>query len=320
MDKFLITGGQGCIGAWIIRRLLDEGTAFTVFDLEPNDHILQQLLSADEIASLDRTFGDIGDTKTVERALLDSGATAVIHLAGVQIPTCRSNPVLGAMVNVVGTLNVFEAIRKSEGRIQGLSYASSAGVFGPQEDYDGPVLDDTPHRPRTHYGYFKLTNEGNARIYWQDHGIPSAALRPYAVYGIGREVGVTSGPSLALRAAAAGEEYTIAFRGPCGFNYVRDIADQFIECARKVREGAPGFNITGTISTVEEFIARLEAVEPGAAGRIRCEGDLLPVSSEIDEAGLRNMLGTVPLTPLDESIRDTIDRYKDLFERGILAR
>jgi nucleoside-diphosphate-sugar epimerase len=257
-------------------------------------------------------------TNTVEQAVQESGATAIIHLAGLQVPTCRSNPVLGATVNVLGTLNVFEAARKSEGRIRGLAYASSAGVIGPSEDYDGPVLDDTLHRPRTHYGYFKLTNEGNARIYWQDHGVPSAGLRPFAVYGIGREIGMSSGPSLALRAAAAGQDYTITYSGTCGFNYVRDIADEFIGCARNATDRAYGFNITGHVCTVEDFIACISEVAPEMSGRIRCEGDPLPTTADLDESGLRSLLGTVPLTPLAESMRDTIDRYKDLFDRGVL--
>jgi nucleoside-diphosphate-sugar epimerase len=318
VDKFFITGGQGCIGAWVVRRLLDDGTPFTVFDLAPNDGILQQLLSVDEAASLQRVFGDVSDTETVEQAVRESGATAIIHLAGLQIPTCRANPVLGATVNVLGTLNVFEAARKSEGRIRSVAYASSAAVIGPPEDYDGPIVDDTPHRPRTHYGYFKLTNEGNARIFWQDHGVPSAALRPYAVYGIGREIGLSSGPSLALRATAAGQDYAVAFSGPCGFNYTRDIADQFIGCARKATSGARAFNVVGHCCAVEDFISVIEEVAPEARGRIRCEGGPLPVAAVIDETGLRELLGTVPLTPLADSIRDTIDRYKDLFDRGVL--
>ena len=59
MEKFLITGGQGCIGAWITRQLLAEGIDFTLVDLEPNEFILEQVLDADAIASLDRVYGDI---------------------------------------------------------------------------------------------------------------------------------------------------------------------------------------------------------------------------------------------------------------------
>ena len=53
-------------------------------------------------------------------------------------------------------------------------YASSAAVLGPKEDYPNPpVPDDYYHKPATIYGVYKLCNEGSARIYWQDHKIPS---------------------------------------------------------------------------------------------------------------------------------------------------
>lgn len=66
------------------------------------------------------------------------------------------------MVNVVGTVNVFESA-KQVGSVKSIVYASSAGVCGPPEDYRGvgkPVLDSDHHSPRTHYGFYKLCNEG----------------------------------------------------------------------------------------------------------------------------------------------------------------
>src|SRR6202011_951788 len=99
----------------------------------------------------------------------------------------------GARVNVLGTLTVFEAVRQSEGRVQRLVYASSAAVFGPPERYSaGPQPDDVPLVPTTHYGIFKCCNEGNARIYYLDHGLSSVGLRPWTVYGPGRDFGMNS--------------------------------------------------------------------------------------------------------------------------------
>jgi nucleoside-diphosphate-sugar epimerase len=73
--------------------------------------------------------------------------------------------VKGAMVNVAGTLHVFEAARKLP-QIPHIVYASSAAVAGSAQDYKGKIKDSDHHIPRTHYGVFKLANEGNARIYW----------------------------------------------------------------------------------------------------------------------------------------------------------
>ncbi|MCZ6793001.1 MAG: NAD(P)-dependent oxidoreductase [Planctomycetota bacterium] len=316
MEKFLITGGQGFIGAWMARQLLDEGTAFVLFDRQPDDHILAQVIEPHEIGELERVFGDVADPRQVEEAVASAGATHLVHLAGLQVPTCREDPVLGARVNVIGTLNVFEAARRHADRLRGVVYASSAAVAGPTEDYAGPIDDDTHHVPRTHYGVFKTANEGSARVYWLDHGVPSVGLRPLAVYGVGREIGISSGPTKAIRAVVLGEEYTIPFSGTTGFNYAGDVAAVFVASARALREGAHALNHPGEIHTVEEFLRCVEEVVPGARGKLRSEGDPLPVAHDFDEPGLRRLLGEVPHTPIREGIRATAERFRVLRERG----
>ena len=95
---------------------------------------------------------------------------------GCRCPTCRANPPLGALVNVIGTLNVFEAARAAG--ITHVVYASSAAVFGITDE----AVDETvTPEPLTHYGVFKQANEGNARVYYRDHGVSSVGLRPFTV-------------------------------------------------------------------------------------------------------------------------------------------
>src|SRR5688572_15560296 len=258
-ERFLVTGGQGFIGAWIAREITSAGGSVAVLDLARDDSILEQVLEPDALASLRRLAGDITVPSEVERAVEESGATRIIHLAGLQVPTCRVDPVRGARVNVIGTLNVFEAARRSGGRVRSVVYASSAAVAGPPEEYSGPIPDDAPHAPRTHYGVFKRANEGNALVYWLDHGIPSAGLRPLAVYGVGREIGITSGPTKAIKAAILGRDYTIGFTGSTGFHYVEDVAAAFIGCARAKLSGARAYNMRGQNLPVESFIGAIEA-------------------------------------------------------------
>jgi nucleoside-diphosphate-sugar epimerase len=98
-ERYVVTGAGGCIGAWVIRRLLDEGEEVIALDLGgASRHRLRQL-DADGVQHRDC---DVTDRAQVVAGL--AGATRVIHLAGLQIPFCRANPSLGAAVNVVGTL------------------------------------------------------------------------------------------------------------------------------------------------------------------------------------------------------------------------
>lgn len=317
--EFLITGGQGFFGAWIARRLIEEDVRFVMTDLEPDDSILRQVLGQEAVGFLDLRYGDLGDAAFVMGLVGEVRPKRIIHLAGLQVPTCRADPALGARVNVIGTLNVFEAARGQAAGVSCIAYASSAAVAGPEEDYATGIEDGAAHVPRTHYGVFKLCNEGNARIYWQESGIPSVGLRPLTVYGVGREVGITSGPTKAIRAAVLGEEFTVPFTGITGFNYIRDVADDFIGAARKHREGALALNNPGENHDVREFLDLVEDEIPGAAGKLHCEGQGIPVAWDLREDGLRELLGEVPHTPIREGIRETIRGFKRLREEGLLG-
>ena len=155
------------------------------------------------------------------------------------MPTCQADPVTGAFVNIVGTLNVFESA-KALGLAR-VIYASSAAVFG-ASDANSPLGESAQSEPATHYGVFKRTNEGNARVYFLDHGLSSVGLRPLTVYGVNRDSGLTSDPTKAMKAAVLGLPFHIRFSGATDFQYVADTAAAFLGITRrtllqKVRTG-----------------------------------------------------------------------------------
>jgi nucleoside-diphosphate-sugar epimerase len=312
-EKFLVTGGQGFLGAWIVRQLLLEGEAVEVLDRAPDDRILAQVIAPEAVARLRRHHGDISDPEFVANAVRRSEAARIIHLAGVQIPACRADPVAGARVNVIGTINVFEAARLSKA-VQVVVYASSAAAAGPPEDYPEPIPDDARREPRTHYGVFKIANEGAARVSFHENGIQSVGLRPLVVYGAGREVGLTSGATKAIKAAVLGRPYAIGFTGRTGFLYAEDAAAIFIACARSRPEGALALNVRGTVAPVEEFAGILMEEVKEAAGTIRCEGAPIPVAFDVEEKGLEELLGSgkVPGRALERGIRATIEIFRGL--------
>ena len=193
-ERFLVTGALGCLGSWTITSLIREGDKVVAFDLGEDDYRLRYLLSDDEIATVDFVRGDIADLDALERIAAEKGITHIIHLAALQVPFCRDDPPLGALVNVVGTVNVFEVAKRHTDHVKRVVFASSAVVYGTASDFPpGPLKPDVVLRPGTHYGVYKQANEGTARIYWQNDGISSLGLRPYMVYGLGCDQGVTSG-------------------------------------------------------------------------------------------------------------------------------
>jgi nucleoside-diphosphate-sugar epimerase len=244
----------------------------------------------------------------VESALAESGATHIVHLAALQVPFCKATPILGARVNVVGTVNLFEAAKKRG--LRHLAYASSIAVYGMSEEYpEGKVDDESSLHPRNLYGVYKQANEGTARIYWHDDGIASIGLRPYVVYGPGRDQGLTSGPTKAMLAAVRGESFHIPFGGRCVYQFVRDVARLFIQAARLPFQGAEIFNMRGAVASMEEIVAAIETAEPAAKGRITYTTEQLALPSDVDDSRLRAVL---PLeeTPLREGVAETVAIFK----------
>src|SRR5207249_784796 len=200
---------------------------------------LEAIMETSQLETVRFIAGDISDIGAVRSALKASGARRLIHLAGLQVPTCKADPVAGAFVNVIGTLNVFESA-KALGA-ERVVYASSAAVFRAAEA-DTAVDESTATEPATHYGVFKRTNEGNARVYFLDYGVNSVGLRPLTVYGVNRDTGLTSDPTKAMKAAVLGIPFHIRFSGATDFQYVEDTPAAFIRCADAAPEGALVFN------------------------------------------------------------------------------
>src|SRR4026207_2069391 len=169
-ETYFITGAQGCIGSWIVKALIERGDTAVVFDRSDDSRRLSAIMDPEQLAKVRFIAGDITDAATVQSALRESEASRVIHLAGLQVPTCKADPVAGALVNVTGTLNGFES-SKTIGT-KSVIYASSAAVYGLNDGDE--ALDETAQcEPTTHYGVFKRANEGNARVYFLDHGLDS---------------------------------------------------------------------------------------------------------------------------------------------------
>jgi UDP-glucuronate 4-epimerase len=261
--------------------------------------------------------GDITDYAAVERVVLDNGITHILHLAALQVPFCKANPVLGAQVNVVGTVNVFEAAARHREQVERIVYTSSAAVYGPRQLYgEGAVAEDAPLAPATHYGVYKQANEGTARIYAQDNGVSSVGVRPYVIYGLGRDRGVTSSPTKAMLAAALDQDFAITYGGRCNFQWGDDAARTMIALATVPVEGTRVVDLGGSRVSVSEVVQAIEEAAPHMKGRISYPSTSLPFPDELDNAGLRDLLSNAPETPLAEGVRSTVEAFRALVEAG----
>ena len=294
MKNIIIFGGTGLLGSWIVKNFIKSGYKVTIFDLKIELKLLKNLIGND-IEKIKFLKGDVTNYKEVFEATINMDH--VVNLAGLMTPDCSKNPSLGAQVNVLGSINVFEAT-KARG-IKFILYASSAGVFGEKDQY-------LPY-PETHYGAFKLAVEGIARAYYNEANISSIGIRPFVIYGPGREVGGTAAVTLACKAAKQNYDYNLNFSGKAGFVFVQDVADLVEMSVNKAPVGASTININGITANVCDFVSKIINIVPEA--KLTINGDELSVVEEILGNHPSDIFESFEYTSLNTGISNTIDFY-----------
>ncbi|NVP58425.1 NAD-dependent epimerase/dehydratase family protein [Mycoplana rhizolycopersici] len=285
MSRILVTGGTGFVGLRTIAALHRAGHGIRVFDLAPRPDRLPPH------AEIEVVTGDITDTAAVLAAA--SGCTGIVHLAGLMTADCAKDPLLGARVNLIGSLNVFEAAKA--GRLP-VAYLSTAGVFGPE--------DPIHPKPMTIYGATKLAVEGAARAFNIDHGVTSFGLRPYIVYGPGISAGIAAGPSIAIAAAARKEPAEIRFSGRVGFVHVDDVARMMAAAMSAPLTGATVVTMAGETAEMTEFVSELHR-QTGWSD-VAISGDPLRIPADLASDPVPEFLASQPVTGIAAGIERSL--------------
>ena len=302
----LVTGAGGCIGSWTLALLTHAGVPTVAFDLSDDRRRPRLLIDEENLAKIPWITGDIAETEAVTAAVAQHDIRAIVHLAALQVPFCKADPVAGAKANVVGTVNVFEAARARD--VKRLAYASSiaAHSFFP----GAPWL-------ATLYGAYKLCDEMIAHTYAGDWDVPSVGIRPGVVYGVGRDQGLTSKTTVAILAAAAERPYTVPFSGAVSALHAGEVASAFIKAVSTEREGAQVFDLNGRATTVAEWLEIVRALAPWA--RLDVEGEPLPFPADLSDEPIRAYLGDYGPVPLEDGIEETFDAFRRLLAAGALS-
>ena len=121
----------------------------------------------------------------------------------------------------------------------------------------------------------------------------------------------------AILAAVAGRSFHIRFDGPVGLQHANDVAKMFIGTARASYQGTAACNLRNDIVEVSEFVRLIKAEVPDAQITY-AENKPLPFPSDLDDGGLRDILGAMPWTPLAKAIRGDLAHFRRLLEEGLI--
>lgn len=300
-ERFLVTGANGPVGAWVVKLLLAEGVTVSAFGDSEDDHRLRLIATSEELMALRHAPGSVTDLESLRVGM--AGASHVIHLDTVSPEACEDNPGRAANEAVIGTANVF-ATAEAVG-IVGLAFGSSMSVYSPRSL---PVEAEAPVEPSSLRGVFHRANELIAERYRADHSVSSIGLRLGLVYGPGHDRGDLAMTTVAIAAAVDKRPFHVSHGGMADFQFVRDVATAFIGAARAASRQASVVNLRGEPHAIADFL-RAVATLTGADG-LTAAGSLFPLPLAGADPAEAEFLGSRPTTSIVEGIRETLETFR----------
>ena len=299
MPRIVITGVAGFIGSNLAGRLLAEG--YTVIGIDDlSSGIREQVPDGVDFHSV--------DIRSPELASHFRAGDIIFHLgAKTSINDCQKDPVDAASVNVVGTVNLFEAALRA--RVEKVIYAETSAL------YEGTTLLPTPETeicPQSFYAVSKLADRLFAEAYQRFHGLRITALRYFNVYGPRQDYRRSIPPlmSAIILNLLRGQPPTIYGTGEKrrDFIYVDDVNAFHLRCMTDSRTDGQVFNLgSGTNNSVQEIYDAIDAIlKTGIAPRHQPD---LPGEAQVTLADITaaTSLGWKPDVTLEEGLRRSID-------------
>jgi UDP-glucose 4-epimerase len=186
--KLLVTGGAGYIGSVVSRQLLADGHEVVVFDNLERGH---RAAVAPQARFIEADLRDAGAV----RAALSDGFDGVLHFAALAlVGESVSHPERYYHNNVVGTLNLLDAMHAAE--IPRLVFSSTCAVYGQPDEV--PISEAAPPRPTSPYGASKLAVDQMIGDFSRAHGLGAVSLRYFNVAGASGDIGEDHEPETHL--------------------------------------------------------------------------------------------------------------------------
>ena len=314
----LVTGGGGFIGSRLCERLVQSGAtvrAFVRYTSRAEIGLLR-FLEPDILKKVEIIRGDLRDFSAVAQAL--RGVDIVFHLGAlISIPYSYVHPVETVQTNVLGTLNILEACRKSGAK---LVHTSTSEVYGTALRV--PIDEDHPLQGQSPYSASKIGADKLVESYFRSFGLPTVTVRPFNTYGPGQSTRAVI-PTIITQALAGGVVRLGNLDAIRDFTYLDDTVEGFLLTAQADTWNGETYNLGSgeeiSIGAIAALIFRLM----GKQAEIQLEKNRLrPEKSEVlrlisDNRKAKLELGWQPTVGMEEGLQRTIrwiGEHLDLYQ------
>lgn len=328
--QILITGGMGCIGSQAAKWLIAETDARVwVASRSVSDERHRRVFSGTQLEQATHEGRliplqlDVQDLSAIRAAFDRNAITHVIHMAALQTPDCNAHRDLGLQINLAGTQNVIEAM-KSYAAIERFVFASSVAVYGPRLSYpSGTVPMLSPPQPVNVYGTWKLAGEQLSGFFHADTGVPTLSLRPGVLFGPGRDAGLTSSPTTAMKHVVLGKPYTIPFTSRQDYLFAPDVGAAVGLATTAPFDGHGIYTLPAQTVDSHGFTQHIwsaaEEIGLGGGFDISVGDDEVPFICDLDFAPFVEQFPSAPLTPLAEAARLSLLEFQSQQAQGWLT-
>lgn len=324
-ERILITGGLGCIGAettkWLVRN--SDASVVVCSRSIPEERIARVFHDIDR-NRITCCQANVTDASRLVDLLREHKITRVVHLAALQTPDCNANRDLGLQVNLAGTQHLIEAMKVLGDTIGRFVFASSIAVYGPRVAYPpGRVPMDSEPKPVNVYGTWKLAGEHLTRLYCEESGTSSMSLRPAVLFGPGRDAGLTSTPTTAMKAIALGEAYEIPFVTRQDYAYAPDIGAAFGCAVLGSFEGYGAFTLPSHTVDTKQLVDMMRQASSAVASEnppaITVGDQQVPFICDLDFEPFLKAFPRAPRTAMEPAIQASLEVFRQQVTKGWLT-
>lgn len=294
--RILLAGGNGFIGQYVCKELLELGHYVIIMDRAPRLYNLPEMFPTTnyEFINMDTADREVGNP--------NFESDVIIYLASTpEAPEVHKDPFLGLNDIMKGALNLLWAHR-----VKRFVYISSSMVYGDFGDAMPKTWDR--RKPVEPYGMMKSAAEDLIKYYCKEFGTEYTIVRPSAVYGpydkISRVI------SKFIDSAIDNFELPVKGNNSLDFTYVEDTAHGIVLAALEEAGANETFNISrGLARTISE--AAKIVVNAVGSGTIAhyAHDPLYPIRGALDISKSCKLLGFDPQVNLEEGIKMYWDKW-----------